>query len=73
MMLGDPVIYANGWKVSGLRALRRDKIGFVSFNRDTHGISRVHAWPGECRAAVSTSGRIKVTRAPPSVEHPNSS
>ena len=29
MMLGDEVIYDEGWKVSDLRALRRDKIGFV--------------------------------------------
>ena len=29
MMLGDEVIYDNGWKVRDLRALRRDKIGFV--------------------------------------------
>ena len=29
MMLGDQVIYDNGWKVRDLRALRRDKIGFV--------------------------------------------
>ena len=29
MMLGDEVIYDNGWKVNDLRALRRDKIGFV--------------------------------------------
>jgi putative ABC transport system ATP-binding protein len=29
MTLGDDVIYDNGWKISDLRALRRDKIGFV--------------------------------------------
>ena len=29
MVLGDDVIYDNGWKVRDLRALRRDKIGFV--------------------------------------------
>ena len=29
MILGDEVIYDNGWKVEDLRALRRDKIGFV--------------------------------------------
>lgn len=29
MTLGDEVIYENGWKVKDLRALRRDKIGFV--------------------------------------------
>lgn len=29
MILGDDVIYDNGWKVRDLRALRRDKIGFV--------------------------------------------
>ncbi|TAM49996.1 MAG: ABC transporter ATP-binding protein [Paraburkholderia sp.] len=29
MMLGDEVIYDDGWKVHDLRALRRDKIGFV--------------------------------------------
>ena len=29
MMLGADVIYDDGWKVSDLRALRRDKIGFV--------------------------------------------
>ena len=29
MLLGDEVIYDNGWKVRDLRALRRDKIGFV--------------------------------------------
>ena len=29
MMLGDEVIYDDGWKVRDLRALRRDKIGFV--------------------------------------------
>lgn len=29
MILGDEVIYDNGWNVSDLRALRRDKIGFV--------------------------------------------
>ncbi len=29
MILGDTVIYDNGWKISDLRALRRDKIGFV--------------------------------------------
>lgn len=29
MVLGDQVIYDNGWKVRDLRALRRDKIGFV--------------------------------------------
>ena len=29
MTLGDQVIYEDGWKVRDLRALRRDKIGFV--------------------------------------------
>ena len=29
MILGDEVIYHDGWKVQDLRALRRDKIGFV--------------------------------------------
>lgn len=29
MILGDEVIFDNGWKVGDLRALRRDKIGFV--------------------------------------------
>jgi putative ABC transport system ATP-binding protein len=29
MTLGDEVIYDDGWKVTDLRALRRDKIGFV--------------------------------------------
>lgn len=29
MILGGEVIYDNGWKVKDLRALRRDKIGFV--------------------------------------------
>ena len=29
MSLGDQVIYDDGWKVRDLRALRRDKIGFV--------------------------------------------
>lgn len=29
MTLGDEVIYDNGWKVRDLRALRRDKVGFV--------------------------------------------
>ncbi len=29
MMLGDEVIFDNGWKVKDLCALRRDKIGFV--------------------------------------------
>lgn len=29
MTLGNQVIYDNGWKISDLRALRRDKIGFV--------------------------------------------
>ncbi|KAA3628969.1 MAG: ABC transporter ATP-binding protein [Proteobacteria bacterium] len=29
MTLGDKVIYDDGWKISDLRALRRDKIGFV--------------------------------------------
>lgn len=29
MTLGDQVIYDDGWKVPDLRALRRDKIGFV--------------------------------------------
>lgn len=29
MVLGDEVIYDNGWKVRDLGALRRDKIGFV--------------------------------------------
>ena len=29
MTLGDEVIYDNGWKLTDLRALRRDKIGFV--------------------------------------------
>ena len=29
MTLGDEVIYDEGWKVRDLRALRRDKIGFV--------------------------------------------
>jgi putative ABC transport system ATP-binding protein len=29
MILGQDVIYDNGWKISDLRALRRDKIGFV--------------------------------------------
>jgi len=29
MILGDETIYHNGWKVRDLRALRRDKIGFV--------------------------------------------
>lgn len=29
MILGDEVIYDEGWKVPDLRALRRDKIGFV--------------------------------------------
>jgi putative ABC transport system ATP-binding protein len=29
MTLGDEIIYDNGWKIPDLRALRRDKIGFV--------------------------------------------
>lgn len=29
MMLGDDIIYDNGWQVNDLRALRRDRIGFV--------------------------------------------
>ncbi len=29
MVLGDEVIFDNGWRVKDLRALRRDKIGFV--------------------------------------------
>ncbi len=29
MILGQDVIYENGWKIPDLRALRRDKIGFV--------------------------------------------
>lgn len=29
MTLGDEVIYDDGWKIADLRALRRDKIGFV--------------------------------------------
>ncbi|HNK54022.1 MAG TPA: ATP-binding cassette domain-containing protein, partial [Ottowia sp.] len=29
MTLGDEVIYDEGWKVPDLRALRRDRIGFV--------------------------------------------
>jgi putative ABC transport system ATP-binding protein len=29
MILGDEVIYDDGWKVKDLRALRRDKIGFI--------------------------------------------
>ena len=29
MVLGDEVIYDNGWKTRDLRALRRDRIGFV--------------------------------------------
>ena len=29
MVLGDEVIYENGWKTRDLRALRRDRIGFV--------------------------------------------
>lgn len=29
MILGDNVIYDDGWKVKDLRALRRDRIGFV--------------------------------------------
>src|SRR3990172_9243076 len=29
MMLGEDIIYDDGWKIPDLRALRRDKIGFV--------------------------------------------
>lgn len=29
MVLGEQVIYDNGWKIPNLRALRRDRIGFV--------------------------------------------
>ena len=29
MTLGSQIIYDNGWKIPDLRALRRDKIGFV--------------------------------------------
>ncbi len=29
MILGDEVIYKDGWKVKDLRALRRDRIGFI--------------------------------------------
>jgi len=29
MTIGDEVIYSNAWKVRDLRALRRDKIGFI--------------------------------------------
>jgi putative ABC transport system ATP-binding protein len=29
MILGEDVIYDNGWEIDDLRALRRDKIGFV--------------------------------------------
>lgn len=29
MVLGAQVIYDNGWKIADLRALRRDKIGFI--------------------------------------------
>ena len=33
MTLGNEVIYDGGWQVRDLRALRRDKIGFVSNRR----------------------------------------
>ena len=29
MILGDEIIYDDGWKVNDLRALRRDRIGFI--------------------------------------------
>jgi len=29
MVLGEEIIYDNGWKVNDIRALRRDRIGFV--------------------------------------------
>ncbi|MBB1078292.1 ATP-binding cassette domain-containing protein, partial [Rhodoferax sp. 4810] len=29
MILGDEIIYEDGWKVNDLRALRRDRIGFI--------------------------------------------
>ena len=29
MTVGDTIIYDNGWKIKDLRALRRDKIGFI--------------------------------------------
>ncbi len=32
-MLGDEVIYDNGWKVRDLRALRRDKSALCSRHR----------------------------------------
>ncbi len=39
MTLGDEVIYDDGWKVRDLRALRRDKIGFVFL---PNSVSRCH-------------------------------
>ncbi|MBK6355733.1 MAG: ATP-binding cassette domain-containing protein [Betaproteobacteria bacterium] len=41
MTLGDEVIYDNGWKIPDLRALRRDRIGFV-FQALPDSIPRCH-------------------------------
>ena len=40
MTLGDGVIYHDGWKIPDLRALRRDKIGFVLPGTVHHTVSR---------------------------------
>jgi putative ABC transport system ATP-binding protein len=46
MTLGDEVIYDDGWKVRDLRALRRDKIGFVFPGTVPDSVSRCHRQRG---------------------------
>src|SRR3546814_12767497 len=44
MVLGEQVIYDGGWKVRDLRALRRDKRGFVKWEKLSEGKARVRTW-----------------------------
>ncbi len=57
MTLGGEVIYDDGWKVHDLRALRRDKIGFVFQGALSHPLYRCHRQRGTASHAGGSAQR----------------
>ncbi len=64
MTLGQDIIYDNGWKISDLRTLRRDKIGFVfqapyliPFLNVTDNVALLPMLAGQTNAQARTRAR----------------